>query len=570
MTKIKIIAIALCLLAMALSDIGFAQALSTKHPRVIDLEKNLSREGLELLKGRFPDKPFLMTVKIDALMRERPTGRDSGERLPYYDLSDEEVVDEWDDPSISNSALMNRVRSIYANISIPADLTDDEVAELKSTLVNNLGLIEARDKVEVVKRNWGSLDRSQNLNWKWVGTGAAAWALLMVGLFGIFWYSTSKIGKVFKETQAVSNKANISSQPMPAPALTENSERKSRHSGSGDLRFSDPIKNRESLASAIRLIESHSGFPNLQDMMTLHKYAEENPGELGALMSEIPFELRVRIFAGSYGPEWLQAMTEPGEVSFSCVEVLNRCLRHQRNDVDTDWQTLLISVWRLNEKRKDFFRGLNQNESFAILNSLPKSMALEIAREFFPGAWGLLLDPQFQATALGQDQIKQLIQRAIAIEPYRNIKSLDKYKNEKELLGFLKISDPSTEKEIYKAAGEQSAIWSIRAPFYQIFELTAEQYEKIVPAFQIEEWALAMFNISRTERKQIEKVFTEKQRFRYFEILKAYDNQIPNRFKVGEARERIASRCRLILEQAAKADLIEKNEKAEPPEQAVA
>ena len=79
----------LSFLVLLLGSLGFAQ--TAKHPRVVELEKTLSREALEILKGRFPDKPFLVTVKIDAMMRDKRNSVGSaGEKLPYYEISEEE------------------------------------------------------------------------------------------------------------------------------------------------------------------------------------------------------------------------------------------------------------------------------------------------------------------------------------------------------------------------------------------------------------------------------------------------------------------------------------------------
>jgi len=533
-----------------------AEAQVTRHPRVAELEKSLSREGLELMKGRFPDRPFLVTVKIDPLIRERKNSSGNAEKLPYFDLAEEEVVDEWDDPSISNTALLNRVRKIYVNISIPSNLSDDEVAELKTTLVSNLSLLEARDTVEISKRNWGALDKG-GVSWQYIGWGALGWGLLMVGFFALFWYGTTRLGQAFKESQAQNNKSN-SPSPSAVPAFNPESFEK-KQTSNGDLKFNDPIKNREITTAGIRMIESHRSFPNLDDMMIFHKVAEEKPADLGALLSETPIALRRKIFSYSFGSSWLDAMTNPGEVNSTCVETLNKCLRLQRNDMEIEWQALLILVWRLGDKRKEFFRGMNQAEAFAILSALPKSMALEVARESFPGAWGVLLDPNYTVNEISKDKIATHSARATALEPLRDFTQLNKYRNEKELLEFLKTADPTTEKEIYQAAGEGSVLHEIRAPFYKMFDLNAEDYDKFVPMIRVEEWALAMFNISRHERKEVEKRFSDKQRFRYFEILKSYDTAPPAKARMGEVRERIAGLCAKCLEQWKNASAVTEN-----------
>jgi hypothetical protein len=78
-----------------------------KHPRVAEVEKYLSREALDLLKARFPQHPFMATVSIDPVHRGNSTNANNRrEKLPYLEVDSEEIVDEWDDPALSNIALL--------------------------------------------------------------------------------------------------------------------------------------------------------------------------------------------------------------------------------------------------------------------------------------------------------------------------------------------------------------------------------------------------------------------------------------------------------------------------------
>lgn len=519
-----------------------------RHPRAIELEKMLSAEGLEMLKGRFPGYPFILTVSVDPLLR-RERGAGEREKLPSYDMVDEEIVDEWDDPALSLTALMGRVRKISATVSVPAQLSEDEISELRSALTATLGLIEARDQVTVQKRTWSLLNDNANKDrdfWTNVLFGVLALSVLLAGLYGLAWYSTDRLGRSYRE--AASQQKGASSAPL-APTAESDSRKSSSatQAPAGDLRFDDPIRTRESVTAAIRLLEEHRSFPSLEDMIILDKAAQENPAQFGALFGEFPTVLRDKIFSFSSHRAWMDACIEPGEISIKCVEVLNRCLRLVRAESDSRWQELMILVWRLDTRLLKFLAGLPQNEAFAILSHLPKAIAIPAAREAYPGAWASLLNsPKHAFAQPSATRIDELKKMAVALMPLRDRETLEAYRNERELVRFLRIADPSTEKEVYTTAGPESHLWEMRPPFFRVFEADEAVLESLSRSVRIDDWALAMFNVQRTDRRRIENKFGDKHRARYFEILKSLDMENPDRLRVGEAREMIGRQLKAM------------------------
>lgn len=531
------------ILAILISPLLSEAQTTMKHPRVSELEKTLTKESLDFLKGRFPGHPFMASVSIDPLFREKNRNSEAKESLPYYQMSDEEVVDEWDDPALSNSVLMTRVKKIQVTLSVPSTLTDDEISELKQAMISNLGMIEARDQIEVRKRTFSSNEIKEDRTVTFLGWGAFAWLLFMIGLIGVVWISANKMSNAFALAQSKSNNSGNSAGGIPTVAPTISDSKQDRGSGSGlagDVRFNDPIKTREVISNSVKRLEEHSGFPTLEDMIILHKFSEENPQGLGALLAEFPTDLSHKVFSFSQGDTWLEAMNEPGDVDHHSMTLLNKLIRLQRSELDKELQDLLICVWRLGDKQSDFLKSLSKSEAMSLLHQLPPSLAIASAREVFPGAWAALLDKDFKVDKMSKDRIIQLKGVALKFAPLREWGILEKYKNDKELLSYLKTADPVTEKEIYTASGDIEMLESIRPPFYKVFELSDEQYDRYVQKISIDEWSLSFFNISRIERKGIEKRFTDKQRFRYYELLRSFDTNPPTKNRVGEARERIA------------------------------
>lgn len=536
----KLLLVLGCLLMVSTS-----MAQVNRHPKVAEMEKTLAKEGLELLKGRFPDKPFLIKVKVEPMFRDESRREVAAERLPYLDLTGEEVVDEWDDPRTPMSALIARVRKIHVNTSIPSSLTDDEVAELKETLISNLGMIEGRDSVEINKRNWGSLEETESaLSREAVVWTLAGWLLFVGGLMAAAWYMTSRLGRSLKEGQ----KSTETSTPM-APLSTSGSGAQNSgpdNKGNSDIRFSDPIKNREMVLGGIRILATHPSFPNIEDMRILNRLGLKSPGSLGALLSEFPIELRTKVFGLSFGDFWLHGLSEPGEIASDSVELINKCLRIQRDDKDLSFQELMVLVWRLDDKIAEFFQGIEQNEAFSLLTGIPKSISLKIARENFPGSWGLLLDPDYKTSEISEKRILTLKERALKLKPLRSMDLLKKFQKESDLLEYLKTADPTTEKEIYKVAGEDSLVARVRPPFFKLFDLSEDKIQELVTKFRVEEWALALFNAPRDDRRLVEKFFSDKQKFRYLELLKSFDTSPPPKEDMGVLRERIAKLVKVM------------------------
>ena len=523
----------------------FVQAqVTVKHPRVVELEKYLTKEALDFLRGRFPDHPFMVSISVDPLHRQSRSPDAAKETLPYYVVSDAEITDEWDDPSLTNPTLMARVKKIQVVLSLPATLGDDEVAELKQAIVSNLGLIEARDGIEVRKRSFSSNVVKEDKTSAYLGWGAAAWVAFMAGLFGVVWLSASRISYALAQANAKTQQSGSSYGGMaavaPGVSTSEGSGEKGGKGLAGDVRFSDPIKTREVISATVKRLEEHAGFPTLEDMIILTKFSEDYPSSLGALLSEFPHELTKKIFSYSFGNSWLEALHDPGDVDHNSMSTLNKLIRLQRSEVEKEMQELLVFVWRLEGRQIEFLKGLSSSEAMTILQQLPASIAIASAREVFPGAWAGLLDSSHKHEVLSTERIQKLKAQALKLMPLRDWAIVSKYKSDRELLGYLKVADPAAEKEIYLASGNDKMLESIRAPFYKVFECSDEVYDKLVQRVSIEEWAISLFNVGRAERRQIEKRFSDKQKFRYFELLKSFDSNPPSKSKVGDVRERVA------------------------------
>lgn len=71
------------------------------------------------------------------------------------------------------------------------------------------------------------------------------------------------------------------------------------------------------------------------------------------------------LFSYSFGTHWLNSLNEPGELTPSCLDILQRLVRNARHEGSREWEDLLIALWRLESRRVEFIRSLDQSDAFS-------------------------------------------------------------------------------------------------------------------------------------------------------------------------------------------------------------
>jgi hypothetical protein len=525
-----------------------AEALQ-KSPRVAELEDKLTRDASAYLKGRFPDQPFTVLVNIDPLRRnegQAPSSNAQKDDLPYLDVQNDDVQDEWDNPQVSLSELMVRIKRASVAVSVPSAVTDDETTEIKTALFSLLHLTPARDEVLLERKKWNS----NSFPWLYVEIVSTMLFVLLIGLLFVHRNSAHRLAHALSQLKGNGGQSQNeqSSQSVSAAPVSRSSDSPKR-GGGGDVKFSDPIRLKELATRLIDSLVAQKSFPNLRQMIALDQLGRRNAPALGSLLTEFPLEARKRVFSLSSDPSWLEALYSPGTMTMEALDAL-QTVHQQTKDVKSPaWEQLLILVWRLGDKTDGFFRGINQPKAFAILNELPKSVSIHAGRRSFPGNWGSLLDPTFKTVSLDEADIKELTATALNLQPLSDIESLNRYREQIELLEYIKLADPREEREIYGACPPDSMIHKIRKPFYPVFEQSEDQIRLLIKSVPFDQWAVAFFNISRSERKIIEAQFSEKQRYLLSQRLKQLDSQPPDRDGIESARTQIAELCAALKNQ---------------------
>lgn len=533
-----------------------------KHPRVVELEDRLNKDAAAFIKARFPEIPFLVNISIDPMRRDVPnsSGSASGnEYLPYFDAdSDEEIRDEWDNPQVPLMALLNRIKRAKVSISIPSKLKEADVNEMKEGIFKALHLTPARDVVDIARRDWVV----DEVPWFAIYAATSAIFLLLIGLLAINRSSANRIARALTDMKLQNNNSSASS-PGPAPMMQmPDSDKTSRQSQSQEVKFNDPIKMKELATRHIEFLTRSAKFPTHHDVFVLDRLGIASPAKLGAILTEFPAEMQKRIFAYSSGFHWIEALNEPGFLDFECLEVLQSMTQTMREGDSLDWDQTVLSVWRLGEARTHFVRTLPKEEAFALLAEMPKAVAVSEARKSFPGAWAPVLDPNFVPLKITQKRTKDIHEAATRQLGLNDLEMVKRYRAEKELLDYLETADPVEERDIYGAAPADSIIHRLRAPFFPIFDQEEETIREFVPKISTEQWALALFNLLKSERAKIDMHFSEKQRFLMIERFKRFDAHPPDRALIGKARAGIGKALRQFnVEQIVAKNVINVEEK---------
>jgi hypothetical protein len=509
----------LCIILSFFSFAALSQTTQLEHPRVMELEDKLVKEASSYFSRRYPGEPFFVRVNVQPL-RRTPVKGNNEESLPYHDGDSEEIFDEWDDPTTSLSTLRNRVVKVFIEVDVPVSFEEPRLVDIKQELSVYLRLIPFRDEVKIEKKLQVSAENTPNYIFYIVGgfIGAAALLALMLR------WSLGSIKTQNSGSVASPSMGSIAPLNSPQAAASAASSAYGKTDVQGDLTFHDPIKMLDIVHIKLNQIEHSKTFPTLNDVIELDKLCQHDPSHVGALLFEFTQDSQRNIFKMGRDTKWLQAFSSTGSINQNCLKTLDKMMRERGFSAsDRDWEDLLIQIWRLGDKAISFIKSIDSEHAFIILNLIPKSISLHIAKKAYPGSWGKLLENRSSNVVIDPKIIKDYLRKALEIEPWYQSKMLENYKKDKELLTYLDKVNIDDEKDIYDTLHEDSFILKIRPAFYKVFELEAEKLNLVIEGFPLEKWALALMNSSRTYIKIVSDQLDDKKKMVFSTHLKRID-----------------------------------------------
>lgn len=507
----------LLLFSFLLTFASWAQ--TEKHPRVVELEEKISEEASHYFARRFPGKPFVATVNVNPL-RSKSNGEKT-ERLPYFEYEAEDSIDEWDDLSIPISFLRNRVTKITLDVLVPSDFDESKIDSMKLDLQMYLRLLPTRDEIKIERKL--AVDKETIPNHYYYIMAALVVSAILLG--GMIRWSASSI-----KTTNTGAAGAAAQAPMSAPSSGMSSSRDSGRRNKdpislNEVTINDSLKLWDQAQGRIKIIVDSQTFPTLSDVILLEELGNKKPSKLGALIYELPSDWQKRLLKFSKGEMWLEAFSNPGKLDNDCLDTLERMVRKRSFTADSPFmEELLIQIWRLGNSAEPFLKRITQDHAFYLLDNLPKSISLPLARKAFPGGWARLLDRRQLNIVPEEEQIQEYLSSSIGILPFYDDVMIEQYRKDREILTYLDSVNIEDERQIYDVLAADSFVKKIRKPFYPVFSLPADKLTSFVGKFSLDAWAMVTMNSPRSYVKTIMDNLDDKKKVVFSSSLKRLDS----------------------------------------------
>lgn len=500
--------------------------------RVGEIEEYFIAKTSGILKSRFPEKPFLVFVKVavaDAkdgrAVREFTKG-DQTTRIPYLDVDEQSDVDFWSRTDIPLGTLINFVQKINVKIQIDSSVRDEEVFDLKNQLIEQLNLKQGVDTLEIAKRDWTSRDRMDRyLNILYMA--CAITFLVFLILFTISKLSirsliqgiSKPISEIGKSTQAFANSAlNMVSDKQYSEELNGSANLVESSNENVGLNLLEIRKSGLDLLIRNRSLLSH---PDAELMSFIERKGSENPAQMGAILAELD-ELELKtLFKYGVGNWWYLALAQPRAMSNAALAILNeldrlRLRRHFcENKESSDSHRLFgVALNRLSiDELVDCLQGYDIDVCQPILDLLPKDLTLAVAKRLYPGRWAALLESNKTDFKVDAELLSKIEEKALVKKPLRNESEIKKFFAELDIVKYLDAASLRDEKDFYITLRDDSRIKNERMPFYLIFEGQDEIKKILGPRLSPVDWAHALHGCDDREVMELIKPFNERLQF---------------------------------------------------------
>lgn len=512
--------------------------LANKHPRVTEVEEKISQEASSYFARRFPKMPYALRVEVEPL-RSKLSASEAQSTLPYFDYEGDTEIDLWDDLSVPVSYLRNRVTKVILNVTLPSDFDESKLDSMKQDLILFLRLAPFRDDVRFERK---LAPEKSEIPQHYYIIGALFLSALILGAM-IKWSAgtvkTTGSGGSSKESSppsAIASFGSGTSQPR------ETSRKQSGPISLNEVTVNDSLKIWDQARGRIKSILESGTFPTFSDLQLLDGLASIGSQKLGALLFELPADIQKNIMQFGRGELWLEAFSNPGKLDNDCLEILEKMARNRSfKALNREMETLLIQIWRMEKLSDTFIKLIPQDHAFAILDTLPKSLSLPLARRIFPGGWARLLDRKQLELVLGAEVVQGYLEKTLDVMPFYDEMMLGQYKKDREILHYLDSVNIQDEKELYEVLAVDSFVRKIRKPFYPVFDLPKDKFLDLVNKISLDTWARVTVHSSRNYIKMILDALDDKKKIIFTGFLKRMElEHIPNG-EVIESRDQILS-----------------------------
>ncbi len=514
--------------------------------RVLEVETSIKEDIKDYVERVIPNTKYTLEVNVYPLRRKQAETINDTTSLPYMDLDNEYVVDEWDSPDTSLYTLYSRIKKVDVQLFIDSNVKLENKSDFISRLYVEAHLIPGRDTIVVDDFETVTI---KEFNWKEYKDELLI-GILLVSLF-LFGYLISNIGLSLarRNTPSESSEKSVASAPVRNEPIISQRAESTVGSGitanlGGDFFIQDPTKINETVGKKIQSLLESPMFPTMSDMIILEQLAKSNIASFSYLVYEMPLEIQKKVYRYGRTQIWFQAFSQVGLPSKEVLTTLDLMLRDRTVHFSEDFEKFLIYSWRLEGNLSELLRDVQKDHAIKILAYLPKDMSIPVARSLFPGSWGNLFENSLDENFLSEIELKSLMTDAKRLKASFNFEALKEFKDRKDLLVYLDKVNPKEEREIYAVLGRDSEVESIRPPFFKLFDLKEDELKKLKSEFSLYDWSVALFNVDHKDRELIVNLLDDKEAYLFSEYLKGFSRKVDEAFiaEQVEIRKLIATR----------------------------
>ena len=519
--------------------ISFSGSFTFATTRVAEVEDHIRLNAREYMLSSYPGTKFNVEVKV--IPRRQSKSVQEGDILPFFNSDSVKTKDFWEDQEKSVYQLMGKIRKVQLRFIFLDNIDISNESVFKERVLRSIGLVPGRDNVELSYEPRAILNKSLStivFSEKNIGFIIIATALVVICLiaFSLF----NKFLKIKIDTQNSGESVSTPNDVVSSrPTQTVQSTTKSKSSSIDNVTFSDPTSSLEIIKTKVDEIVDSGTFPNLSDMIIFDKLITENQRSFSFIIFEFSQSEQDKVFRKGKNELWYKAFSKAGELDRDLFFHLDTMLRNREYYGSKEYEELLIQCWRMGDHLSGFLKSIDREDSLVILSSLPKYIAVPIARKVFPGGWGAILAEEKASDLLSDEKISEYLSEARGIYPELSKESLALYRNRKDLLSYLKNCEVFEEEEVYQVLGENSAFFNVRPPFYKFFNLEEDEKRVQFDSHSLEEWAIMIFNIGREYRKSLYSILSEKEKYLLGVHLQALDSNPPSSNVRGDLRESV-------------------------------
>ncbi|MGE0763081.1 MAG: hypothetical protein AB7N80_07380 [Bdellovibrionales bacterium] len=529
------------MLAVLLGFFPLAQA-----SRTTEIEEFYAEKVTEILKTRFPDRPFTVFVTIDTGRDEVSRREDSTRkektttRLPHLEWEQDEL-DLWDRMDVPLGTLIGQLKSVKIDVSIDSSLTDSEVEELKTNLAKQLKLDAKADTITITKMNWLQAEKYRTFSWialffvvALVTTMAGFWMLAKLSVKHLVQGLSKPIQDIGQSTQKFATDALSLASDMAHGAAPTSEREKDVGAGNDNLDFGANLL--EIRKNALELINRNQDLfsrPDSRLMEFLERRGQEDPGTVGSVLAELPEPTLRTLFKYGVGNWWFVALSQPGPLTSKSIQVLSeadklRLRRHFSEDLklgnNDDFRRAGVIFSRLrDEELAVLFADLPIEIAQSVFELMPRTLALAVAKRMFPGQWAVFLEAKKKLKPIDPPVLVHLEKQAQEMKPLRSESQIQAFFQDLDLVNYLDLASPRDEKDFYTVLPENSAIRRERVPFFKVLEAPPQVLRILGPILTVREWALVLFGCEPYDRDKFLAAFTDRLRFQVNEAFKLVD-----------------------------------------------